>query len=265
MHPVSKDQTMAVMHGTKSNQIWEPLEMPQWPFDLPEWVKDCRVDWMVGYSNRPKLYVLCDERVYEGEWLYEYFPKQKAYIAKLDDRLRIHYHSELLSEIDHEIEFVGWGQGPGIHGKTPGFGERLRKTMKVWATGKSQGYGGRGFQIKMADGRDALLRGPWHGCPPTGYQEVTIVEDRLKGKRPKWVHPNRRKWMRENGIGDKWDQSGTFGIEFTDELVMKLLARFQPHLRLAKVRMYGMEFIEPRIAGQAPKNLVIEGQDLSQD
>jgi len=298
---LSAAQTMIVQHGISQNQEWSPYPMPEWPFELPKWVLDARIDWMEQYSNPPDVDVLHDGTAFDGEWLYEYDKGRKLYIAESEGRVKWHSHNDLLSEIDYETKFLEWGKKAN---GTPDYNVRIAETEKRWATSQSEGYGGRHFPITMKDGRKAVLRGPWHTKCPPGYQEITTYERELtpeekfarcEGQFPlrhmqmveidgkyqdfpvfytNWEEPMKlwsHWWKRHVESQKRWRRApryqltGCFGLAITYELLAKIVARYQPHLRLAMVKRYKMEFLEVRQPGCAPKGMTIEGQDLSGD
>jgi hypothetical protein len=261
LQELSKDQMMAVHAGiTAPNMSWDVVEMPQWPFKLPDWVLDARIDWMEGYSNNPQLHIMVTEGAWDFEKRYNYDPKTKLYIA-LDDageRISVHSHGPLSEELI-ETKFLSWGKYPDGR---PNYNERIVEKELRWVTRQEQGSGGRHFPITMADGRKAILRGPWHIGTPKGYEEPTMHEVRPL---PKFRNTARQKFLKEKGIKRKWDNGGSFGTGISNDLYARIVSRFLPHLRLAIVRKYGYETMVPRIAGQAPKGYTIEGQDLSGD
>lgn len=276
---LSREQMMAVNIGiVPTNELWTPVPLPEGPQEIPSWCKGLRVDWMWGYSNRPTIDILTDGTEYAGEWLFEYETLgTRLYTAEKDGMLRWHSH--------------------GMYAWRP-----LRKgdeSSMAWATAQEQGYGGSDFVIRMKTGEEVHLRGPWHVSAPNGFVEVNNYNtSKVTPARLAWELKNRQRWMCEiinplrtkvmNGEGEPWAvkdninklkaweqrlasppiwdaAGGTFGMALRNELMIRLFARFQPHLRLAIVQQYGRSYLEPRFAGQAPKEMKIEGQDISGD
>lgn len=226
---LSRDQMLAVNHGILSNESWTVAPIPTGDFEIPSWVLDLRVDWMGDYANRPRIQVLTDGTEFDGDWRFRY--ENGLYLAEIDGRLQWHSHGPL-SLVDDEY----WADGE----------TRIRKIL---ATRKSEGYGGRYFQITMESGETAYLRGPWHVSAPEGFVEIGTYN----------------KNQRYGSLKHGWPLTGSFGLAVRDELFLRLLARFQPHLRAAYVKYHGLSSLEPRKAGEAPKNMQIENQDLSGD
>src|SRR5690606_24767039 len=80
----------------------------------------------------------------------------------------------------------------------------------------SEGYGGREFKIKMRDGREALLRGPWHIGVISPYISVTMTP-KDSWERPNVVHAVQQPW---------WRSMGFFGLGIHQDLWMKLILHF---------------------------------------
>ncbi len=136
--------------------------------NMPKWLVGCSPNWSWGYDNSAYPDFLIDESHPSYAWVqtWEYNPKSgkssSHYVCKSDDgRAKFHYAGELsLSN-----ETIQDSEG---------------NIRQVWMTRQDGGYAGRHFPIEMADGRYAVLRGPWHGCGQAPYQEVTyrIMNDK---------------------------------------------------------------------------------------
>lgn len=85
----------------------------------------------------------------------------------------------------------------------------------------------------MEDGTDLVLRGPWWGGKPQGYEAASIVTPKYSGCRV----PGEGPWYKRC--------TPTFGLLFKRELIAAIFARFQPHLPLALVTQYGSTRLEP--------------------
>lgn len=92
-----------------------------------------------------------------------------------------------------------------------------------WETTQQDGFAGRTFTIEMQDGRMIHLRGPWHGGISDQWNEMVIVETTSKYFRAD------RAWHKNTGC---------FGPYVSNEILMKAIARFYPHLRVAAVKFY---------------------------
>jgi hypothetical protein len=115
---------------------------------VPDWIWGVQIDWAPQYGNSISIGFVFDKSIeptLHGEafgngWEY----RDRAYICE-DDRGLCDCH----------------------------YAKPLREDSKLgWVTPQEDGYGGRHFKIKMKDGRDATLRGPWHGGAPAGYHEM---------------------------------------------------------------------------------------------
>jgi hypothetical protein len=97
----------------------------------------------------------------------------------------------------------------------------------------------------MKDGRTIHLRGSWHGGTPPGWNEMTIVDmsseytknDRRSGKH-KWEFVPGR-FIHKNLKPKAWFKCmGSAGLYVTDELLIKSIAKYQAHVRVALVKQY---------------------------
>lgn len=244
--PLSDAQNAAVQAGfSPSTEWWEPVPLPDHA-EVPEWCLDADTAYLFGpsakYSNRPTLHLKVDreKEKWEPEW--EWWPERRCYIAKHPDgRCKVHYHGEATLQ-----DLKLWDEK-----------EKRMVTKKVWATSQSEGYGGRHFHLKMKDGREVILRGPWHGGPPPGFVEVTY--HLWPPENPKWFSRRVEFMKRRAPERFKWEKSwrlelGYFGWYITEDLFLRIVAKYLPHLRVARATRYGMTRLEPMIDGQLPKN-----------
>lgn len=207
--------------------VW--VDLPVGPQPLPGWCTGLKVEWSDGYGNIPTICLKTnsdardwpDKRfVFEGDCYY------RAYSD--DGRLEQHAHSGQLSWSD---------------------------SQQAWVSARSEGYGGSSFHIKMqpylrvmregkkkfnifdrewAEWKDTyffqpgcdkvILVGPWHVGAPKGYIEVAYVDT----SRPD-IYRVARRWH---------DRTARAGLYITDDLWLRLIARFQPTLRIART-IYG--------------------------
>src|ERR1700733_608962 len=181
---------------------YEFIDMPVGPQPIPEWVRDMAVDWVDQYSNPPRLAI--KERGNAHEWPDKVWTRPRAgCFAALsgDGRADFLQHGGSIFEEDGEL-----------------------------VTARQEGFAGRSFKVLMGPGdafanRWISLRGPWFGWHLTGYQQVTTVDEKLASDLfwTKRGHP----W---------WARGGCFGLWLSEDLIIRLLARYQPHLRVARVR-----------------------------
>lgn len=102
---------------------------------------------------------------------------------------------------------------------------KLNETDGAWHSTKDRGYGGRAFILDAVEGiGKVVLHGPWFGNTPAGYSELITVD-----MRKPYNHRFGRKWH---------DKGGTFGYYISDETLIKLTARYQPHVELCLTEIY---------------------------
>lgn len=222
----STEQAATILSPGNREEWWAPVPLQE-NAEPPAWVKDVDTQYLVGpaakkYSNRPGFVFLLKDSPWE-----EFFESRDGYyIAQSGDgRAVCHYHGPL-SQV--------------MLTRSHNRGEEL-----TWATQQDDGYAGRWFEVKMKDGREVVLRGPWHGGPPPGYVDITYH---------KWPEPYRL----SNGVpGEKaWRRSpGYFGIYLSEDVIIQSVSHFLPHLRLARVQRYYTFGLEPYLDGEAPKGM----------
>lgn len=221
---LSEGQTFAAEHGTQNWQ-WKPIEMPVGEIKLPKWLTGLELQDMDDtYANRPSFKLKTTPEFTLG-WdgmRYSY------------DRIRQLYYA--IHPIDEYAEFMG--AGPlGMHdvevfkGKGPD-GKGLWVKEPLLCTSATEGMGGRQFKIVMDDGsyagQTATIRGYWHGGHLPGYQEASYYPKGFK-------------------------EMGYFGLFVTQDLLVRAIAKFQPHLRAAMVKIGSIEHVEPYVDGGVPK------------
>lgn len=240
---------------------FERIDVPAGPRRLPEWARDLHVSWNHGWGNRPSFKVRCrtDPLAFcdPGNPVWERRGKE-MWIAEEGGVASVHYHSTAVSEATFTRKIGGewdmskpqlldgkpWIDTAGlwpdqIANAKPKMGGTEHETYTMLATPKGEGYGGRSFDIMLKDGTPIRLRGPWFGGAPEGYHDISFDTDEhiFKYRRPgaKQVRP----WHAQGGF---------FGLFVTTELLVDLLATFQPHLDLAIVEMAnGRRNIEPLV------------------
>lgn len=217
---VSEDQLAAITHGQDKEQWLERIAMPAGPRKLPAWVRDAHVDFREGWANSPDIKVRCrtDPLAFTDDDapVWERLGKD-GWIAEHEGVARVHYHSGAVRETEFE-EHVRWIVPPSRENMWKGEAEKRKYTML--ATTKQDGYGGRHFDIVLRDGTPVRLRGPWHGGAPEGFTEVYYDTDEHLAKNGRFR--NRPKW---------YQQGGFFGLVLRHELLLDIVATYQPHLR----------------------------------
>lgn len=222
---LSSEQMQAVYAGTGGKISWEEVPLPTGNIEVPDWVKDVHVKWMFGYANNPTflLKTTCDI----GDWPNQRFRKEGKglYIAESGDgRAVAHYHDGAIAS--HE-----W-QG-----------------KKADVTTKQEGYGGRAFELTMEDGSTRILRGPWHGSPPPGYVDVTWVDMSRHQQDPTGYYA-KKPW---------WARNAVFGAVIAYDLLLRIVAKFTPHLRMALIHQPWGDSLQPYdVRWGAPKCIVEE-------
>lgn len=199
---------------------WHFIDMPAGPQPIPAWAKGLHVDWMMGYSNPPELRAKAGENPWNWPGM-RWRREGDLYITQHPDgRARFHQHCGAVS-----LQKFKTFRGLDADGKP------VHEEREVMATTQQEGYAGRHFEITMEDGSPLILRGPWHGKRLPGYQNLTCVDMTAS-----WVRPHaRRPWHQ---------QTACFGLYVTEDLLIRLVARFLPHLQMARVKRYGIETLE---------------------
>ncbi len=203
---------------------YEWVELPVGPQPLPEWCKGVAVGWSEGYGNIPGICLKTNTDAREWPNKRFVFEEDSYYRAySLDGRLEQHSHS---GQLTWQNDRQAWVSSPsegysGAHWeimmreylRVPREGKKkFNRFDKEWAEWKDTYY----FQ----PGRDkVILVGPWHVGAPAGYIEVSYVDTSqhdLYGY---------RRWH---------DRTARAGLYITEDLWLRLMARFQPHLRAAR-------------------------------
>lgn len=232
---LSGEQTRAAMHGAARTIKWESVERPVGPQQIPSWAVDAHVDYVDDYSNSPRYQIRTRGEVHK--WGPMLFRKVgSGYVCEHEDgRLVQHAHSGSIVEDEVQMfrsedgtlrQYRRYGpewyvERPNVqvwpkHGHEPGEFVKVKKRC----TTKQDGYGGAHIFIKLEDGEDLVLRGPWHVGAPEGYQEFT-TNDVDGGQWRFSKRGARRKW---------WQSGGTFGIFLRRDTFLKIMARFEPHV-----------------------------------
>lgn len=209
---------------------WVPFERPIGPVRLPSWARDIHVNWMEGFSNGPDYWIYCGHDIgdypnkrwrREGNFYRAYHP---------DGFVEQHAHSGAVSL----TRLKAWRNPDGTMSQYRGDEGGEWVEGDFLATTQQEGYAKRHFWIKMEDGSDLVLRGPWWGGEPDGYDAASIVIPKYSGCR----RPGEGPWHK--------GCAPTYGLLFKRELIAAIFARFQAHLPLALVTThYGSTRLEP--------------------
>ncbi|MBN3848664.1 hypothetical protein G3N58_17805 [Paraburkholderia sp. Ac-20342] len=250
------DEQMSAVSGARVSQ-WEPITLPEGKQPLPEWLKDAHVDWMHGAMNAPavKLKVIGNVLNWDDKsWAKE---GAKTYIARSGDgRAAVLYHDGAATRMAAWRVFQGdkpvtyqwcvpdWrNSGESWEAAAQRAGEEhlekyrhfhslypSDKPVPDWVvvksldvTTKQSGFGGDGYFLTMTDGSERILRGPWHGGAPVGYVEVTAWD--MTEVVAKWNSD--RQWHRRGGYA---------GLYIAEDLFLRIIARFCPHVGMARVQ-----------------------------
>ena len=195
------------MPGTRDSYEW--VDLPVGPQPIPAWAKGLKVEWLEGYGNPPgiRLKTDCEAREWTGQvWSCE----DGRYMAVHEDgRARCYYHHGAVGETTLNRSEGG----------------KLIPYVGL-ATSQSDGLAGSHVRVTMKDGahsgREIALRGPWCGATPAGYVDTAYVNV----ADPRCGYPPERHWTQ---------RVGTAGLLITEDLFLRLLARFAPECRCARV------------------------------
>lgn len=227
---LSDEQMRAVRHGEDNPATWQWVDLPVGPQPLPTWAKGFDVDFMMDYCNSPHYTIKSPERLYD--WPNKVFRQEGSrYMAESGDgRAVVYYHQGAISEVPIRrfraadgilrqyrkcVVEGGWRDDQMEPGDWV--------DVPMMATTQQQGFGGAHYDLTMEDGRTVVLRGPWHGGAPAGFVEVASTHGG--------------------------------GVFITDDLFMKLLARFCPEMRCARISdKYGSRLQAVRGDWDCPKD-----------
>lgn len=239
MPSLSKDQMAVVNHGLGPAPSWTPLPPPNQLEPLPPWLLGIHIDWMDSYANAPKVRLLVDHHVTrwpDQRWTN---PSKGLYLTTHPDgRAQAHYH---FGPVTKQWLVGDFGNSAQLWETSPTWDGRYywRHSSRVRATTLQDGYGGRHFPLLMDDNEWTVLRGPWHGCAPKGYQEVGHVIDKER-----WDYS--RPWHSSGGY---------FGLLLTDNAFRSIMAHLCPDIRLARVKLGYLSDIQPmKPEWSAPKD-----------
>lgn len=219
---------------------WTMVDIPVGPQPIPSWVTGMAVRWMDGYGNNPT----CAIRVTEDArtWPDKVFQQSgDRYLARSGDgRAECYYHSGAL----RPTKLRRWQRADGSFVRGAYISPEIIAAGGEWgewevlATPQEEGFGGSHYEIMLTDGREVVLRGPWHGPCPLGFQELAYINVNAR-----WATRG-GDWTKRGGIG---------GLLIEDDLFIRLFARFLPHLTLARVG----KFLQPvKPEWDAPKHVI---------
>jgi hypothetical protein len=261
---LSTEQTRAVMHGIGSDTVeWQEFVRPVGPQPIPDWCKGVHVNWLEGYGNSPSVTLKVrgcvrdwpDQRFRkEGSYYRAYHPdgrmEQYAHDGKLD-WAKVQMFQSADGTLRQERRWgTEWGDQEGLGFIYPN-GQRSGPEPGEWvevdrmATTQQEGFGGRHYHLKMEDGSDVVLRGPWMVGAPEGYDEACYIDVARNDVPPFY---SKLPWHQ---------RTATAGLYVTDDLFVRIMSRFAPHLPLAKVTYSGATTLEPmKPEWDAPKTIM---------
>lgn len=200
---------------------WHYVELPEGPQPVPAWCKGIHVDWHETYGSAPsfKLKVVGDARSWPDK-RFELRGSNMWIAEHADGRAEVYYQTAVGMKRDKVKRFQvtnGALMPYRPDNLTPG----KWVDIETMCTVQQQGFGGAHIDLKMIDGSEVTLRGPWAGGPPPGYTEVSYIDTTSR-----YYGWNGRKWYAQGGGGQLFIKNYVFKLIF---------ARFAPHLRLAEV------------------------------
>jgi hypothetical protein len=227
---LSDEQMAAAHHGLGPAPTWAWVDLPVGRQPIPEWAKGFHVDFMDGYGNRPRYDIKANTDL--RTWSDPRFRKEgDRYMAVTDDgRAEVYYHAGAVSLTSIRMfqPLRGELRQYRRNGATPE-GKFWCEAgawveVEMMATTQQQGFGGSHTHLTMEDGSTVVLRGPWHGGAPQGYVETAYVD--VTTERFDLSRWGRRRWHQRGGRG---------GLFITEEVFLRLLARFAPECRCARI------------------------------
>ncbi|WP_370194277.1 MULTISPECIES: hypothetical protein [Aurantimonas] len=265
---LADDQMAAAMHGAPHEVRWSFIERPTGPQPLPGWCKGAQIFWLDGYGNSPdvRLKVIGEAR----DWPEKRFRREgNRYIAESGDgRVEQYAHDGGVSMVklrrwrSEDGSLRTWRRsGPEwaeagskaigrmvVDGNLVEYGNEPGEWVEVdlLATTKQQGFGGAEIPIKMEDGSDLVLRGPWHVGAPQGFVETAYVD---VGK-PVAPYYSKRPWHQRTGMG---------GLYLREDLFIRIMSRFAAHIPLVRVKhLYGWRVEPIKPEWDAPKAIIYD-------
>ena len=242
------DEQMQCVTGSKNGE-WTDLPLPIGRQQLPDWIRGAHVDWHDGVANSPniRINVRGDVQHWEGQ-AYASEPGGMYISRHHDGRAQVHYHKGAVSMTKLKRFRTTDGKLHIYQPEKPGLsniihaGEDYMARLEpgewveidVMATEQQQGYGGAHIGIKMVDGTDMVLRGPWHGGAPLGYVEVICCDGT---KRLGWERKKENKPWWKRGIGGQ--------MYITEDLFLRIVATYLPHIKIAAVQKSYGDRLEP--------------------
>lgn len=202
---------------------YEWVELPVGPQPLPKWCTGLEIGWSDGYGNLPDICLKTNTDA--REWPDKRFVFENPYYYRAysdDGRLEQHAHSGQLSWQDDRQAWVsapdeGYGGAHWTIMMRPWLevareGKKRWNRFDEWSEWKDTYF--------FPPGRDkVILVGPWAVGAPKGYREVAYVDT---SKPDIYRH---RRWQ---------DRTGRAGLYITEDLWMRLVARFAPTIRVAR-------------------------------
>lgn len=280
---ILSDEQMNAVTGS-GIAAWEPVSLPIGRQQLPDWLTGVHINWMNGAANAPCITLKTNCNV--GNWEGKVWTRRKGtscYISSHEDgRASVMYHDGAVSPVAVWRVFAGdapvtykWtvperttGESWVAAASREGFkhlelcrahgnvletysGVKAKSSdlhvvvKELSATTQQQGFGGDGYMLSMADGTELLLRGPWHGGAPTGYVEVSTVDTSSKyhrsGRRERFLP-----WHKAGGTCG--------GLYIAEELMLRAVAHFCPHIGIARVtHSYGVRLEPYQLQWNMPK------------
>lgn len=212
---------------TKPSESYTWIDLPVGRQPLPAWCTGLEVGWADGYGNIPGVCLRTNTDAREWKDKRFVFEGECYYRACSDDgRLEQHAHSGQLTWRDDREAWVST-QDAGYGGAA--WSILMQPYLKVERQGKKRwnrydDWSDWKDTYFFQPGRNrVILCGPWHVGAPAGYIEVSYVDT----SRPD-VYRNRR-WH---------DRTARAGLYITEDLWLRLIARFQPTVRVARC-IYG--------------------------
>lgn len=225
---VERDMAHAGNASSAKGYSYELVDAGAGPRPLPEWLADANIRWNFGWSNRPELELCFRSNPLAGIRYRKDIANGRGWFGAnpAGDCFETHWHGGVPRPTEFERN-IGWDTADGKY--TPG--AKMRKEpYTMLATHEEKGYGGRHFDIIMADdsqlwpGETIRLRGPWHGG--TGRADTVAVvgvvwDDAAKARFRKPTH-----WTKA---------TKSFGYNILERTFIDALATFYPHCPIARV------------------------------
>jgi hypothetical protein len=202
---------------------WERVEMPTGNIVLPDWCLDVRINWYDGYANWPELKVKAAHCPAKHEDL--------RWENEGNGYYRAYTNDGIMDQLKHDGRLT------------------LDEASGAYVSTQQEGFAKRSFTLKMKDGSTVILRGPWSTIKRSGWTDFSYADMEYEAK---------------SGWGGRpWETAlHMAGLAMNEDLFARIVARFLPHLRCARVSRLRADEVHMEVTkdGEPPKGLTFSDE-----